>query len=179
MQIVIRSGVVAGWHPDGQDLSGVAAYRDCLILTAPDATPVEIGQTWEVDLEAAKASRIAQATAACSAVLAPLSVRYCPYERDTWTEQVAQAQALLADPTLETPPANENDLDPVSILRSITAYSGESMPALAMAILKNRERWLVVSGIAIGQRQAIENKVKACATVADVLAVDMTITLPG
>ena len=177
MKIVINdTGVLAATHSDFQDVDNL--YPGCLILTVPDGTPVEIGQAWEVGLDEAKAARIVEATAVCNAVLSPLGVRYCPYERDTWTEQVTQSQALLADPTLETPPAGDG-LDPVSILRSITAYSGESMPALAMAILKNRERWLVVSGVAIGQRQAIENRINACSTVADVLAVDMTISLPG
>lgn len=129
-------------------------------------------------MELAIEQAILAATTSCDAALAPLSTRYCPYERDTWTEQVKQSQALLADPSLETPPVGDA-LDPVSLLRSITAQSGESMASLAMAILKNREKWLVVSGVAIGQRQAIENKIKACETPEEVEAVDITISLPG
>jgi hypothetical protein len=131
-----------------------------------------------VDLAALKASRIAEAAAMCEAVLAPYGARYCPSERDTWTEQVRQAEALLSNPALETPPA-AGQPDPVSLLRSITEQTGETMAALAMTITRNREAWLILSGIAIGQRQAICDRINAAATPEALAAIDMTITLPA
>lgn len=54
MQIVIRSMSVTAVHADVQDLSEVSHYKDCLVITVPDATPVELGQTWAMDLPAFK-----------------------------------------------------------------------------------------------------------------------------
>lgn len=51
MQVVIKNGRISAWHPDYQDLSSVGGYIGRLILTVPDGTPVEIGQTWEVGLD--------------------------------------------------------------------------------------------------------------------------------
>ena len=168
MQIVIRSGVIAGWHPDGQDLSGVAAYRDCLILTVPDATPVEIGQAWEVDLDAAKTAKIAQATALCDAVLAPLGREYGAYEMATWDQQYSEALAYNADPTADVP-----------LLASMCVARGVSIATLAARVIANRDAWVALTGKVIGQRQRIADQISAAETVEAAMAVDMTITLPG
>ena len=123
-----------------------------------------------------KAARIVEAAAACEAALAPYGVRFCPSERDTWTEQVVQARALLADPSLETP--EEGEPDAISLLRTITARTGEPLASLAMIIVKNREAWLALSGIAIGQRQVICDQINAAETPEALAAINTTIFVP-
>jgi len=54
MQLLLSSSLhVVSVHGDGAHAS---AAPGCLILTIPDATPVDIGQVWEADLQVAKAT---------------------------------------------------------------------------------------------------------------------------
>lgn len=169
MQIVIRSGVVAGWHPDAQDLSGVAAYRDCLILTVSDATPVEIGQTWEVDLEAAKASvwaaMDAQAERLRQNVLTPGAGQMAAYQ-----EKERQARLLLADdtPTEAEYPDIYNEI-------GITA---DSAGEVAMAVLAAAERWRAYGRQVERARLAGKKAVAAAGDAAAVIAARDAVAWP-
>lgn len=170
MKIVIsKAASIVATHADSQDLTGL--YPGCLILTVPDSTPVEIGQTWGVSLADAQAARIAQAKAAVDAVLAPLAARFSDYERQTWSAQLAEAQAILADPTL---PA-----DKYPTIAGIVAVTGEAVADFAAAVLKNNEDWTRVTANVIGQRQALCAGVKACATLEEVLAFPVAVALPA
>lgn len=132
MHIVIRDGRVAAWHPEGQDLSGVTDYVGCLILTVPNGTPVEIGQAWEVDLEAAKASVCAEIDAKAerrrNAVLTPGAGQMAAYQA-----KETQARALLAD---DTP--TEAEYPDIFGEIGITA---DSAGEVAMAVLAAAEKW--------------------------------------
>jgi len=164
LDALIANAVAAGYSADDVEVKVVGDAEYQALLNPPPT------------LEQAKVERVTSAAAACEAALTPYGVRFCPSERDTWTDQVEQAKALLDDPSLETPPA-PGQPDKISLLRAITAQTGESLSTLAMAIDRNREAWLVLSGLAIGQRQAICDRINAATTVDDVLAVDVTITL--
>ena len=161
MQIVIRSGVIAGWHPDGQDLSGVAAYRDCLILTVSDGTPVAIGQPWVVDLEAAKASvwaaMDAQAERLRQNVLTPGAGQMAAYQ-----EKERQARLLLADdtPTEAEYPDIYNEI-------GVTA---DSAGEVAMAVLAAAEKWRTYGRQVERARLAAKNAVAEAGDVAAVVA---------
>lgn len=177
MKIVIAAdGFVSAIHDNAQDVAPL--YPGCLVLTVPDGTPAEPGQLWAVGLEAAIASRIAEAAAACDAILAPLAARFGVYERDTWPAQLAEARALLADPALATPP-QAGQVDAIPTLRGITSVTGEDLGAFAAAVVKNNDDWLRVTAHAAGQRQAAVARLKACAAMADVLAVPLDFALPA
>ncbi len=127
--------------------------------------------------------RVAEAAAACDAILAPLAARFGVYERDTWPAQLAEARALLADPTLAVPPDPESEdptrrIDQIPTLRTITAVTGEDMGAFAAAVVKNNDDWLRVVGYVAGQRQAFVAAVKAASTMTEVMGVPLNITLP-
>ena len=166
MQLLLnRNLAVISAHGDGVN---VCAPHGCLVLTVPDGTPVEIGQAWEVTLEQAVAARIAEATAACDAVLAPLGVEYGRWETATWDQQYAEAMALMADPAASVP-----------LIAALAQARGMDVGVLAQRIIRNRETWSVLTGNVIGQRLAIVDRINAAATVEEVQAVDVTIRFPG
>lgn len=124
-----------------------------------------------VGLALAKDHGVVAAAAACDAALAPLASRFSEYETKTWAKQLAEAQALLADPAL---PASA-----YPTIAGIIAITGEDAAAFAAAVVKNDEDWTAVTAYAIGQRQRIVAQIKACATVEEVAAVEISIKLPG
>ena len=166
MKIIIQGSTVIATHSNSQDVAHL--YPGCLILTVPDGTPVEIGQTWEVTVEQAKTAGIEQATALCDAVLAPLGREYGAYEMATWDQQYSEALAYKADPTADVP-----------LLASMCVARGVSIATLADRVVANRNAWVALTGNVIGQRQRIVDQISAAETVEAVMAVDMTITLPG
>ncbi len=181
MKIVIASnGLVKATHGDAQYISNVPDYAGCLVLTVPDSTEVEPGQAWSVSLADAVTARVAEAAAACDAILAPLAARFGVYERDTWPAQLAEARALLADPTLADLPADTTGwVDPIPTIRTITAVTGEELGGFAAAVVKNNDDWLRVTAHVAGQRQAAVARLKACATLGAVLGVSLDFTLPS
>ena len=172
MKIVYDKTYVRATHPDSQDISGL--YPGCLALTVPDGTAVEIGQAWEVTVDEAVAARIIEAAAVCSAVLSSLRSRFASGEELTWQAQLAEAKAILADPTLAEAS--------YPTIAGIIAVTGETAADFAMAVVKNNDDWTAVTANVIGQRQAFVAALKAAAvdgaTVADVLAVPLNISLP-
>ena len=131
MQIVIsEGGVVVAWHTAGQDVS--CGYPGHLILTVPDGTPVQPGQPWDVDLDAARmgvcnaidttAERLRQT------VLTPGSGQMAAYQA-----KEEQARALLADPT-----PTEGEYPDIFNEIGITAPSAGEV---AMAVMAAAERW--------------------------------------
>lgn len=161
MRIVIRHGLVAARHFDGQDLSGVPGYRDCFILTVPDGTPAKIGQAWDVDLEAAKASVCAEidteAERRRTTVLTPGAGQMAAYQ-----EKETQARALLADdtPTEAEYPDIYNEI-------GITA---DSAGEVAMAVLAAAEKWRTYGRLVERARLAGKKAVGEAGDVAAVLA---------
>lgn len=138
-------------------------------------------QTWAItDMEAEevaamvaqeKDAKITAAAAACDAALAPLAARFSEYETKTWAKQLAEAQALLADPLMAAAS--------YPTIAGIVAVTGEDAAEFAAAVVKNDEDWTAVSAYCVGMRQRIVAQVKAATTLDEVRAVDMTITLPG
>lgn len=169
MQIVIKECHLAGWHPDDQDLSGVPGYAGCLVLTVPDATPVEIGQAWEVDLDAAKASVCdaidAEAERRRNAVLTPGAGQMAAYQ-----EKERQARLLLADdtPTEAEYPDIYNEI-------GITA---DSAGEVAMAVQAAAERWRTYGRLVERARLAGKKAVAEASDLAEVLAARDAIVWP-
>lgn len=126
--------------------------------------PVVPGPT----LTEVQSARIVEATAACDAVLAPLGAEYGVYEMATWDQQFLEAKAYTADPTADVP-----------LLAAMCVARGVSIATLAARVIANRNAWVALTGNVIGQRQRIVDQISAAETVEAVMAVDMTITLPG
>lgn len=168
MKIVFKHtlGIVVAIHLDSQDVAHL--YPGCLCLTVSDGTPVDIGQAWEVTVEQAVAARIAEATSICDAALAPLGREYGAYEMATWDQQYSEAVALMADPAASVP-----------LITALAQARGMDAGVLAQRIIRNRETWSVLTGNVIGQRLKIVDRINAATTVEEVMAVDISISLPG
>lgn len=138
-----------------------------IMVDVPDGALVELGQPWDVSLDAAKVSRIAEATALCDSILAPFGREYGKWETATFDQQYAEATAYQASPAA-----------PVPLLASMCVARGISIADLAGRIVANRAAWVALTGNVIGQRQRITDRIDACQTVAEMMAVDVTITLP-
>lgn len=156
-------------------------YNEFLELLA--AGEAELVQPAGPTLAEAQSKAILAATAACDDVLAPFGAEYGTWETATWDQQYAEALALMADPTLEAIPATQAE-DKIPLLRSLTISRSTpdrtwTIPEMAQRIIRNRETWSVLTGDVIGQRLAIVDQINAASTVAEVLAVDVAITLPG
>lgn len=124
----------------------------------------------------AVAARTIEAAAACSAVLSSLRSRFASGEELTWQAQLAEAQAIQANPSLAD--------SAYPTIAGIIAVTGETAADFAAQVIKNSTTWTIVSAYVIGQRQAFVAAIKAAAakdgaTVADVLAVPLAITLSG
>ena len=135
-------------------------------------TALEMGRELEIivppTLEQAKAQAILASTAVCDAVLAPYGAEYGAYEMATWDQQYAEATAYTASPTADVP-----------LLAAMCVARGISIAQLAGKIIANRANWVALTGYVIGQRQRIVGLIEAATSVAEVEAVDMTISLPG
>lgn len=124
----------------------------------------------------AVAARTLEAASACSTVLSSLRARFASGEELTWQAQLAEARAILADPALQA--------TSYPTIAGIIAVTGETAADFAAAVIKNNDDWTAVTAYVIGQRQAFVAALKTAAaaegaTVADVLAVPLSITLPA
>lgn len=159
MQLLLSSSLhVVSVHGDGVHAS---AAPGCLILTIPDATPVDIGQVWEADLQAAKASVRdeidAEAERRRNLVLTPGAGQMAAYQ-----EKERQARRLLADdtPTEAEYPDIYNEI-------GITA---DSAGEVAMAVLAAAEKWRAYGRQVERARLAGKKAVAEAGNVAAVIA---------
>jgi hypothetical protein len=171
-------GTTYSWTVGG--IVGIADVQSHLSANADTyradvRTALGMGRVLEVVVEPtlaeAQAAAISAAAAACDAALAPLAARFGVLERLTWERQLAEAKAVLADPTLTA--------DKYPTIAGIIAVTGETVADFAAAVLKNNEDWTAVSANVVGQRQALVARIKACTEPADVAAIPISITLPS
>ena len=148
---------------------GVAEdYEERDVTPAEHEALVAARDAAAMTLEQAKAAKTVEIRDAAEAALAPLGLEYGDTERATWDQQYAEAQAYHADPSAS-----------VSLLTAIATARGQAVDDLAAAIMSNRAAWVAISGHVVGRRLALQGQVEAAGTVADVMAVDVVITLPG
>lgn len=168
MKLVVKDRCVVAVHADSQDV--LDRYPGCCVLTVPDGMPVEIGQSWVVDLDAAKVSARAaidaRAEALRHAVLTPGSGQMAAYQ-----EKERQAAALLqdADPTEAKYPDIYNEV-------GVTADTGQDV---AMAILTAAERWREYGRKVEKARLAGKRLVAEAGDAAHVIAVRDAVAWPG
>ncbi len=167
MQLVLNSGLhVVSVHGDGVHAS---IAPGCCIVAVPDATPVEIGQIWEADLQAAKASVHdeidAEAERRRNSVLTPGSGQMAAYQ-----EKERQARALLADdtPTEAEYPDIYNEI-------GITA---DSAGEVAMAVLAAAEKWRAYGRLVERARLAGKKAVAEAGDVAAAIAARQAVVWP-
>lgn len=118
-------------------------------------------------LDAVKAARLAEINAGCQTALAGLTQTYPDRELNTFDKQEAEARAWLADNSAPTP-----------FLSALAAARGIELAELARRVVAKADAFAVASGHLVGQRQRMEDMLDACATVEDVLAIEIVYSLP-
>ena len=92
--------------------------------------------------------------------LASIRREYPESEQMTWDKQEREARAFLADSSTATP-----------LLDAMATGRGMDKVELATRIIAKADAWMQASGLATGKRQALEDQVKAAATVEAVEAI--------
>jgi len=136
------------------------------VFTAPSAPESPVETQEEVD--ARRAERLRDINTRCSNVIGRLQEGYPADEVLSWTQQVAEAKALLADAQAAAP-----------LVRAIATGRGVEVMLLAQKIIQKAEAFAVFSGAAIGNRQRLEDALHAAGTLAEVLDVDLEAGWPA
>ena len=159
MKIVVSNGIVLTTYMDSQDVA--PPHSGCIILTVPNGTPVEIGQAWEIDLDAAKACACAaidaQAEVLRQTVLTPGAGQMAAYQA-----KEVQATALLKDPT-------PTEAEYPDIFNEI-GVTADSAAEVAATVLAAAEKWRDYGRLVERARLAGKKAVQAAADVADIVA---------
>lgn len=113
-----------------------------------------------LDLADVKSLRTAEIVAAAEAALAALAESYPRLEVATWSQQIAEAQAISGDAAVETP-----------MLSAISTSSGISKEELAASILAKATAYKSAAGAIVGKRLALTEAIAQATTALDVLAV--------
>jgi len=149
-----------------------AAWPEGVEVVDPPARSPRFGGEWlQPDMDALKTAAIETARDNCQAALAALASRFSDLERQTWSAQLAEAEAILQDtsPTAEKYP----------VIGGIIAVTGETFAAFAMAVQANNEAWSATSANIIGQRQSLVAKIKNCSKPSKLRELDLSVTVPA
>lgn len=135
-----------------------AQWRECLahqgrrrIVVADDGrVTVEPYTPPPPSVAEARAARLAEINAACDREMAALEVGYPSREVLTWDKQLAEADALAADPNAPAP-----------LLRGIAQARGIPVEELAARVHAKAEIYTQTSSTLLGKRQALEDRLDA------------------
>ena len=122
----------------------------------------------EQSLTEAKAAKLAEINGTCDRILKEAVKTYPDTEVMTFDQQVKEAEAYEADPDAS-----------VALLASLASARGIELPELVARVMAKHEAYSVLSGAVIGQRQALEDKLDACASVEEVNALAVNIAMPS
>ena len=122
----------------------------------------------EQSLTEAKAAKLAEINGACDSILKETVKTYPNTEVMTFDQQVKEAEAYKADPDAS-----------VTLLASLASARGIELPELVARVMAKHEAYSVLSGAVIGQRQALEDKLDACASVEEINALAVNIAMPS
>ncbi|BCS89957.1 hypothetical protein [Pseudodesulfovibrio sediminis] len=100
------------------------------------------GSEWNIDLDAAYASRQGEIVSGSDAALEPHAIKYGAFEQTSWAKQLKEAEAHENHNSTETTPW----LD-------ATTETAEGKNALAAKIIANDVAWSTLSGIVARQRR--------------------------
>ena len=118
-------------------------------------------------LENAKAVKLAEINAACQHALEGLTATYPERELVSFDKQESEARAYMVDEKAQTP-----------LLYALATARGISLDDLAQRVIAKADAFAVASGTIIGQRQAMEDRLEACQTEAEVAALTVAYSLP-
>ena len=119
-------------------------------------------------LDEVKAAKLSEINAAADRAIATLTATYPDRELATFDKQESEARAYAADATASTP-----------LLSALAQARGIPLDELVRRVLAKADAFAVASGSIIGQRQALEDRLDACATMEDVQGIAVDIVTPG
>ena len=117
-------------------------------------------------LEEAKATKLTEINSACDAILNAATATYPETEVLTFDQQLMEAQAYTADNTASVP-----------LLTALATARGIELADLVQRVIAKSNAFTRLSGYVIGQRQALEDRLDACETVAEAEALTVTIAI--
>lgn len=116
----------------------------------------------------ARAKKLQEINEKCEAMLKALTATYPDVELLTFDQQKEEAKAHQGDPAADCP-----------LLAPLAVARGISMDDLCNRVLLKAAAFSAASGAIIGQRQAMEDYLDACTTVAEVQEIEVSYALPG
>lgn len=164
-------------HPDDESVpeairkqfSAMWADVDAYAEAHPEMVTEEQPYTPPVPtLEEAKAAKLSEINTAADAAIAALTATYPDREIGSFDKQESEARAYTADATASTP-----------LLSALAQARGIPLPDLVGRVLAKADAFAGASGSIIGQRQALEDRLDACATMEDVQGIAVDIVTPG
>ncbi|MEE0816700.1 MAG: hypothetical protein U0M13_13675 [Desulfovibrio fairfieldensis] len=116
----------------------------------------------------AKTKKLREINEKCDAMLKALTATYPDVELLTFDQQKEEAKIHQVDPTADCP-----------LLAPLAVARGISLDDLCNRVLLKAAAFSAASGAIIGQRQAMEDYLDACTTVAEVQEIEVSYALPG
>lgn len=123
----------------------------------------------EPTFEELKASKLQEINAACDAILNAAVSTYPESEVLTFDQQVEEARAYQASGKASDAP----------LLSALAQVRGIALDDLAHRVMAKRAAFSRLSGYVIGQRQALEDRLDGCQTVAEVEALVVELQDPS
>jgi len=120
-----------------------------VIVPAPALTLVQI-----------KTAQIAAINSSCQNTLAAIITPYPPAEVNTWAMQYSEAVAYTASNAAPTP-----TLSAIVAAAVAAGGTGYTVASQAASVLAKAAAYTAASGAAIGERQALTDKINAAATI--------------
>lgn len=120
-------------------------------------------------MEEAKTAKLTEINAACDAILNAAVKTYPNSEVLTFDQQTAEAKAYLASGNAADAP----------LLSALASGRGIEFDDLVNRVMAKHHAFSVLSGIVIGQRQALEDQLDVCTSVEEVNALTVNYTIPG
>ncbi len=117
-------------------------------------------------LAAAKAAKLSEINAVCNRAVSRLTETYPDRELLTFDQQKTEAEVYTSDPSA-----------PVPLLAALAQARGIELADLAARVIAKSSAFSQASGSLIGQRQALEDRLDLCKSVADVNALPVIIAL--
>ena len=118
-------------------------------------------------LEQARAEKLAEINEGFDVETGKLTASYPQNELLTFDQQVAEAQAYLANNKAVCP-----------MLQALSAARGIDLDELCRRVMAKHHAFSFATGTLMGQRQAMEDLLDACVSVEDVRAITVEFQLP-
>lgn len=148
------------WEEGKQPAGYVTPEEWAAAHPAPPPPPLPLAEV--------KDAKLQEINAGFEQTASQLVATYPQSELLTFDQQTQEAQSYLADPTAECP-----------MLAPLAAARGITMEDLCQRVMAKHAAFSAATGLLMGQRQAMEDRLELAVTVEDVQAIEVVYSLPG